>query len=448
MKYPKVVIVGKPNVGKSTLFNRLCGRKIAIVTDIAGTTRDRKEYLVDFDDLNFLLIDTAGWENEHKKHQMKPLMMSQTQEGIKDADIIIFMVEAKNPLASNDLEFAGLVRKSNKKVILVVNKSESKVALSANDFMPLGFGEAVYIAAEHSLGLDSLYNALSAELKNFLSVKDGREHEKLLLAIVGRPNAGKSTIFNQLLGFQRSITSEEAGTTRDAISYDINFNDTPISLIDTAGLRKKNKVHEEVEKLSNAQTITTIRRANVVALIVDAAQGFEQQDLAIAQMVINEGKGLFLVFNKHDLIKDKKKLKDDIEYLFAHSLTAIMNIPILHTNALAGVSVERIISTAFEVKQSWEKTLTTSVLNKWLEASINNHQPSFTNDGRRIKLKYITQIKSRPPTFKVFVNFPASVSKHYERYLNHDLQKHFNFVGTPIRIIFSKTKNPYEANAQ
>ncbi|WHQ46419.1 MAG: ribosome biogenesis GTPase Der [Candidatus Midichloria sp.] len=445
MKYPKVVIVGKPNVGKSTLFNRLCGRKIAIVTGVAGTTRNRKEYLASFDDLNFLLIDTVGWENEHKKHQMKSLMITQTQESIKEADIIIFMVEAKNHLSSDDLEFVELIRKSNKKIILVVNKSESKITILTNDLMPFGFGEPIYIAAEHSLGLDTLYSALSSELKNSPYIKDEAENEKLLLAIVGRPNAGKSTIFNQLLGFQRSITSAEAGTTRDAITYDLSFNDTKLSLIDTAGLRKKNKVHEEIEKLSNAQTITAIRRANVVALVIDATQGVEQQDLAIAQMVINEGKGLFLVLNKHDLVKDKKKLEDDIDHLFSHSLTAVLSVPTLYTNALTGVSVEKMISTALEVKKSWEKILTTSMLNKWLESSINNHQPSFTNDGQRIKLKYITQIKSRPLTFKVFVNFPSSISKHYKRYLNHDLQKHFNFIGTPIRIIFSKTKNPYEA---
>jgi len=444
MKYPKIVIVGKANVGKSTLFNRLCRRKIAVVTDISGTTRDRKDFLVELGDLKFTLIDTAGWESEHKQNQMKCLMIEQTNEGIKEADIILFTVDARSYLSKEDLEFANIVRKSGKKVILLVNKSESKIVLSNNELMPLGFGEPIYVAAEHALGLDFLYEALSIELKNFSFIEEENiENKKFSLAIVGRPNAGKSTIFNQLLGFQRSIVSQEAGTTRDSISSDIELNGTIVSLIDTAGLRKKNKVYEEIELLSNGQTITSIRRANVVALIIDATQGLEQQDLAIARMTINEGRGLFLVFNKHDLIENKNELYEEIVHVFNHSLNDIMNIPVLHTNALNCIDIEKIISTALDVKNSWEKVISTSKLNKWLEETINHHQPSFASNGRRIKLKYITQVKSRPPTFKLFVNLPLAISKHYERYLNHSLQKYFNFSGTPVRISFAATKNPY-----
>lgn len=239
MKFPKVVILGKPNVGKSTLFNKLCGKKLAIITDAAGTTRDRKEYLVNFYNLNFVLIDTAGWENECS--QLKSAMMTQTHQGIQEADLLIFMIDAKNYLSSDDLRFAELIRKSNKKVLLVANKSESKIALTANELAPLGFGEPLYISAEHSLCLVSLLQEIKIKLKDFETTEANLESnkEKLLLAIVGRPNAGKSTIFNQLIGFKRNITAAEAGTTRDAISYDIDFNNHKISLIDTAGMRKK-----------------------------------------------------------------------------------------------------------------------------------------------------------------------------------------------------------------
>ena len=444
MKYPKVVILGKPNVGKSTLFNKLCGRKLAIVTDIAGTTRDRKEYLVNFDNFNFILIDTAGWENE--RSPLKSSMMAQTLQGIQEADLLIFMVDAKNYLSTYDLEFAKLIRKSNKKALLVANKSESKLTLTTNELIHLGLGEPLYISAEHSLGFSSLLQEIEAKLKSFKNINQvypESEQDNLLLAIVGRPNAGKSTIFNQLIGFERNVTDAEAGTTRDAVTYNIHFNNHIISLIDTAGLRKKNKVHEKIEKLSTMQTITAIRRAHVVALVIDATQGVEQQDLAIARMTINEGKGLFLIFNKHDLIKDKKKLQTDIDYLFEHLLTDIVNVPVLHINALAGININTIMSIALKIKQNWQTNIITSKLNQWLKQSVNNYPPSFSNDKRAIKLKYITQVKTKPPTFKVFVNTPNGLSKHYERYLNHNLQRGFNLFGIPIRMVFASTKNPY-----
>jgi GTPase len=447
MSPPRIAIVGKPNVGKSTLFNRLCRRKLAIVTDKPGATRDRKEYAVEFGDLFFILMDTAGWEHEHQISQLKSSMMEQTKKSATDADIILFVVDGKSGLTNDDLEFTNLIRKMGKKTILIVNKSESKTVLETNELMKLGLGEATFISAEHGLGLDYLYYILTDALEEYRVQNDlaiEQPKDRLLLAIIGRPNAGKSTIFNKILGFERSIISPESGTTRDAIAHDIIFESTTVSLIDTAGLRKKSKVVEGIEKMSAGQTITAIRRANVVALVIDATQGLEQQDLAIAHMTINEGKGLILIFNKCDLIEDKKVLHDHVDYVIEHSLTDVLNIPILYTNALTGRNISNIIASAIKVQKSWSENISTSRLNKWLIDVTSAHAPSFASDGRAIKFKYITQIRSRPPTFKVFVNVPKAVTKQYLRYLNHELQRSFNFTGVPVRIICSVTENPYD----
>ena len=448
----RIAIVGKPNVGKSTLFNRLCRRKLAIVTNIPGTTRDRKEYAVEFGDLNFILMDTAGWEHDHEENNLKSSMMEQTRRSTNDADIIIFIIDGKTHLTNDDLEFADVIRKLGKKVLLVVNKSESKTNVDLNEIAKLGFGEAIFIAAEHGLGLDYLYHGLNDILEDLKKdciasnndIEKDEVDDNLLLAIIGRPNAGKSTIFNQLLGFERSIISPESGTTRDAITHNIIFEDTVVSLIDTAGLRKKNKVIDGIEKISAGQTITAIRRAHVVALVVDATRGVEQQDLAIAYMTMNEGKGLILILNKCDLITDKKELHDHVDYTFEHSLTDVLNIPTLYTNALTGRNISQIIRTAIDVKKSWSQSISTSKLNKWLSDVTHAHAPSFANDGRAIKFKYITQVKTRPPTFKAFVNVSESVSRQYMRYLNHELQKSFSFKGVPVRIICATTDNPYD----
>ena len=448
MQFPRVVLVGKPNVGKSVLFNRLCKRRLAIVTDVPGTTRDRKEYLIESEDSRFVLVDTAGWENvKVDGGAMSEHMMVQTKTGVDTADLVLFIVEARHHLTADDLEFAHIVRKSNKKVLLVVNKSESKIIVSHNELMKLGFGDPVFISAEHNIGVFDLLTIVSENLQDVMvcdDVEQNDEEKKLSLAIVGRPNAGKSTIFNQILGFERNIVSSEPGTTRDSITYDIEYNGVEISLIDTAGLRKKNKVYEEIEHLSNSQTITAIRRANVVVIVIDATKGFEQQDLKIASTVINEGKGLVLAFNKCDLIKDKKQLYNDIQHIFEHTLTNIVDIPVIYTNAINGTGLKHMIETALDVMKHLSSRASTSLLNKWLKKTTQAHQPSFMNTGRRIKIKYITQIKSKPPTFKVFSN-TKDFDAHYKRYLSGSLQKELGLVGTPIRLQFTTSDNPYSS---
>lgn len=455
MHYPKIAIVGKPNVGKSTLFNRICRRRLAIVTDQAGTTRDCKEYDVDFYGVEFTLIDTAGWEynaNKNNEDSIHSAMILQTEKGINEADLVMFIIDGRSNLTFDDLQFADLVRKSSKRVLLVMNKSESKIALGMNDYMPLGFGEPICIAAEHGLGFDLLRDALAEHIEilkkdkiietNTITEKVSPS-ENLGLVLVGRPNAGKSTIFNQLVGFNKNIVSEKSGTTRDAITHNFSIDNINISLIDTAGLRKKSRIDNKIESISAGQSITAIRRANVVALVIDSSNGLESQDLAITNIVINEGKGLFLIFNKHDLIKDKKELQDKIQYIFEHSLTSIINIPVIHTNALKGIDTRKIIETATKIKESWESNISTARLNEWLQEATDKHPPSFGKDGRRIKFKYITQIKSKPPTFKIFCNLPSEINSHYINYLSHSLQQRFSLSGTPVRISFAKTDNPY-----
>lgn len=442
MSLLKFAIIGKTNVGKSTLFNRLCGRKLAITSPIAGVTRDRKEYPASLHDLNFLIIDTAGWENESKT-EIKSLMMEQTQAGIEDAQIILFTVDARACLSADDLDIAHLIRKHNKPTILIANKSESKITITSNELYSLGFGEPVFISAEHNLGFDALYGAIK-ELSesDLLKTEEVGTAVDLFLAIAGRPNVGKSTIFNKLLGWDRNIVCDEAGTTRDAISYDIQFQGNNISLIDTAGMRKKSKVHEEVEGLSLAQTITAIRRSNVVALIMDVTQALEHQDLSIAQIAINEGKGLLLVFNKCDLSDELKIVQDDIRHFLEHTFKSISNIPVIYTTATEGRNVSRILSTALEIRAALMTKLTTGVLNQWLKNVTAKHTPPLTSSGRRLKLKYMTQTGIKPPTFRIFTNI-SDVPGHYERYLENALRADFQLIGIPIRIQFKTTDNPY-----
>lgn len=449
----KIAIVGRPNVGKSTLFNRLARRKIAIVSDVAGTTRDLKEYDVELHGVKFAMIDTAGFEKKRNSHEdMTTLMIGKMLSGVEDADILLFIVDARSELTTEDIELAHIIRKTAKSVILIANKSESKVTLSMNDIVKLGLGEPLYVSAAHGLGLESLADRLRALISSIDGVVqkgeevpiDAAATSKMILSIVGRPNAGKSTLFNKIIGFERNIISEESGTTRDAIEYEISYQDQKISLIDTAGLRKKSKIDHEIEEMSAGQTITAIRRANVIVLVVDSRYGVEQQDLAIARMILNEGKGLVLVFNKNDLVLDRSEMKEDIAHLFEHILTDVGDIPVVHTDALRNIRVKDILAKALVVYQSWSRHLSTGQLNKWLLEAVTKHQPSFSNDGRRIKMKYVTQIKNRPPTFQVFVNLPDAISLSYKKYLSRHLQNYFHYIGTIVRFVFSATKNPYD----
>lgn len=503
----KVAIVGKPNVGKSTFFNRLCSKKLSIVSPIPGITRDRKESNANIVDIKFTATDTAGWEREQKL-ELKALMVQQTKIAIQEANLVMFVIDARQNINSDDIDFAKLIQKSSKQVLLIVNKCESKIVIDTNDIYALGFGEPVFISAEHGLGFDALYYALQniiadhsinqplpdkqadvelaksdkhiltghAKISDPISANgitenatnnnynisdqtlDIPQHKQesllpqelrdtdrsnILLAIVGRPNVGKSTIFNQILGFTRVITSAQAGTTRDSITYDISVDNNMVSLIDTAGMRKKSKVHDNIESLSLGQTITAIRRAHIVALIVDATQAFENQDLSIAQLAIHEGKGVVIVVNKEDLVVNRKQLHDNINHITQKYFSEISNMPIVYTSAIHNHNIKSILKEVIALSKKWEQNFTTRKLNKWLKAALNYHLPPIAQNNRRIKLKYITQTASKPPTFSLFTNLPEEVPNHYTKYLINSLRNYLALSGIPIRLNFKKTLNPY-----
>ncbi len=467
----KVAIVGKPNVGKSTLFNKLCRRNLAIVNDRPGVTRDRKIHEATLGDLEFLLVDTAGWEFVDRDTMVKDLMRQQTTAAVADADVILFVVDAREGINPHDIEFAAEIRKhAASKTILVANKSESSKRIDAGDLFSLGLGEPVFVSSAHGLGLDQLYvslsNFISADIpdndwyyKKKRSKSKSREKENaptksdalttkndpmadINLAIVGRPNVGKSTLFNKIIGYDRVIVADAPGTTRDAITETIGVGDRNIVLIDTAGIRKRCKVEDIVESNSLGQSITAIRRANVIVLMMDARNPLEKQDLAIAKIAVNEGKGLIVAINKCDLIEDIKLLQEQVTYTLQHVLNDLAQVFVVYLTAITGRNVDRLLRAAELVHSHWQTKISTSDLNRWLRGATSSYIPPTTTHGRRIKIKYITQKASRPPTF--YLNANAELPGHYERYLKKSLSQCFQLRGTPIRFVVKKSDNPYD----
>jgi GTP-binding protein len=436
----KVAIVGKPNVGKSTLFNKLCGKRIAIVDDMPGVTRDRKEFNARLGDLEFKLCDTAGWERT--KSSLQQEMAKQGKLAIDDADLILFMLDAKNGITYEDLDFAKELRRCDKPILVLANKSEGEKSANESDIYALGIGEPVYISAAHKLGFEDLYQWLSQNKPQNSTVEDEQQAD-IKICLAGRPNVGKSTLFNKLLGFERTVVSDVAGTTRDTITHYLDYQDKQIELIDTAGLRKRAKIKERVEDFSSGESITAIRRANVVVLVVDASQPLEKQDLSIASIAINEGKAVVLVINKCDLIKDKKYLREEIEYLIANNLFDLHGLPMIFTTAIHGRGIDSIMSEVISTHARWNRKLSTGELNKWLKEAIENHIPPLAQNGRRIRLKYITQTKQKPPTFTVFANIPEDLPDSYRRYLVNDMRNSLQLEGLPLRVNFKKNENPY-----
>jgi GTP-binding protein len=436
----KVAIVGKPNVGKSTLFNKLCGKRIAIVDDMPGVTRDRKEFNARLGDLEFKLCDTAGWERT--KSSLQQEMAKQGKLAIDDADLILFMLDAKNGITYEDLDFAKELRRCDKPILVLANKSEGEKSANESDIYALGIGEPVYISAAHKLGFEDLYQWISQNKPQNSTVEDEQQAD-IKICLAGRPNVGKSTLFNKLLGFERTVVSDVAGTTRDTITHYLDYQDKQIELIDTAGLRKRAKIKERVEDFSSGESITAIRRANVVVLVVDASQPLEKQDLSIASIAINEGKAVVLVINKCDLIKDKKYLREEIEYLIANNLFDLHGLPMIFTTAIHGRGIDSIMSEVISTHARWNRKLSTGELNKWLKEAIENHIPPLAQNGRRIRLKYITQTKQKPPTFTVFANIPEDLPDSYRRYLVNDMRNSLQLDGLPLRVNFKKNENPY-----
>jgi GTP-binding protein len=442
----KVAIVGKPNVGKSTLFNKLCGRRLAITHDRPGVTRDSKTNTARLGKLEFELVDTAGLDKTNDDLTKK--MFASCISSASEASIILFMLDGRNGVNDDDKMFADVIRKLNKDVILVVNKAENPKAIEHNQIYKLGFKDVVFISAEHNLGFIDLEESLKvyspkSEPKNEDEVSSDIARS-IKFAIIGRPNVGKSTLFNKLLGFERSIVSEFSGTTRDAISHTVDYIGHSIELIDTAGLRRKTAITDSVEQLSTVESINAIRRSHVVALVIDATCPFEKQDLSILRVAINEGRGVMLIVNKFDLITDRKAYKLDIEEFIAQKLFELKGLPIMYMSALKDNKFGKIWQAIIEIMEVFNKKIATGPLNRCLDRVIEQHIPPLASNGRRIRLKYITQTASRPPTFTIFGNMVSQLPESYIRYLYNSLREAFGLFGVPIRIRCKSGDNPYQ----
>jgi GTP-binding protein len=441
-----VAIVGRPNVGKSTLFNRLVGKRIALVDDQPGVTRDRREGKGRLGDLDFTIVDTAGLEDA-ARGSLSGRMQLQTEAALGQADTVFFLVDARSGMVPADRAFADLVRRSGKPVILIANKSEGRAGQAgAMEAYSLGLGEPVAISAEHGEGLSDLYDALRAALPEQTAVasEDADDLDAadrpIRVAVVGRPNAGKSTLVNRLLGEDRMLTGPEAGITRDSIAVDLHWRGRQFRLFDTAGLRRKSKIEEKLEKLSVSDALSAIRFADVVILLVDAERPFEDQDLRIAALVEREGRALVIGVSKSDLVPRKPlaKLQEEAD----HWLPQVKGLPVVPVSALTGDGVDRLMQAVVDIHALWNKRLSTAGLNRWLEQALTEHPPPAVS-GRRIKLNYITQPKARPPSFVLFCTRADAVPEAYQRYLVNGLRETFDLPGTPIRLTLREKDNPY-----
>ncbi|HZP76781.1 MAG TPA: ribosome biogenesis GTPase Der [Pseudolabrys sp.] len=441
-----VAIIGRPNVGKSTLFNRLVGRRVALVDDRPGVTRDRREGEARLGDLEFTVVDTAGLE-QGAPESLPGRMRAQTETAIADADAIFFMIDARAGPTPVDRAFADLVRKSGKPAIVVANKSEGRAGESGRlEAYALGLGEPIAISAEHAEGMSDLYDALRAAMPERTEpAEDEPEADvphPIRVAVVGRPNAGKSTLINRLIGEERLLTGPEAGITRDAIAVDLAWQGRAFRLYDTAGLRRRSKIDEKLEKLSVADALNAVRFAEVVIVLLDSERAFEEQDQRIADLVEREGRALVLAVNKWDLAEKKPgaigKLREQAEY----ALTQVKGVPLVAVSGLTGEGLDRLMQAVLQAYDVWNKRVATNALNRWLEHATSAHPPPAVS-GRRIRLNYITQPKTRPPSFVLFCTRADAVPDAYKRYLVNDLRESFDLPGTPIRLTLREKENPY-----
>ena len=442
----KVAIIGRPNVGKSTLFNRLAGRKLAIVHDKPGVTRDRKETEAKLQDLDLLIIDTAGYEYSNEDN-LERRMWEQTKKAIDIADVCLFLYDARDGLQPYDEHFADILRKSHKPVVLLANKCEGKFQEDSRfEAYKLGLGEPIPFSAEHALGMLDLYDALKKHYKEEEQTEDDDEEyskeKPIQLAIVGRPNVGKSTLVNALLQDDRMLTGPEAGVTRDSISLDWEWKGRKIKLVDTAGLRRHSRVSDSLEKMSAASSKHAAFMAQVVVLVLDADAVLDKQDLTIASKVLDEGRALIIAVNKWD-IANRKEAIDKLNYKLKTSLTQAEGIPTVTISALKNEGLDKLMSAVLKVYERWNLRVPTAPLNKWFADMIEAYPPPLGKNKRRIKLRYITQIKSRPPSFVIFSSNPEGLPDSYLRYLTNNLRDTFNMGGIPLRISVRKTDNPY-----
>ncbi|OLL54073.1 ribosome biogenesis GTPase Der [Bartonella henselae] len=469
-----IAIVGRPNVGKSTLFNRLVGQKLALVDDKPGVTRDRRVHAATLQDLRFDVIDTAGLEKTGD-HTLEGRMRAHTKAAIDEADLILFVFDAKSGITPSDLNFASLVRKSGKPIVLVANKSESKAAIGGEyEAWSLGLGEPCSISAEHGLGLSDLRDAImkasggerifasknqeehialqSASLDDYIDnlEEKGDVYDKskpLRIAVAGRPNTGKSTLINRMLGQDRLLTGPEAGLTRDSISVDWEWRGCHIKLFDTAGLRRKSKIQEKLEKLSVADTLRAIRFAEVVVIVFDATTPFEKQDLQIADLVIREGRVPLIAFNKWDLIENSQATLVDLHEKCIRLLPQVRGLRAVPLSGQYGQGIDKLMENVMMMHRVWNRRISTGKLNRWLETIVAHHPPPAVL-GRRLKVKYVTQVKTRPPGFVFSCSRPKLMPQSYLRYLSNELRNTFDMPGIPIRISLRASDNPFATRSK
>ncbi|MCB1516879.1 MAG: ribosome biogenesis GTPase Der [Hyphomicrobiaceae bacterium] len=464
----RVAIVGRPNVGKSTLFNRLVGQRLALVDDRPGVTRDRREGEGRIGALTFTVVDTAGFEDA-TDNSLEARMRRQTEAAIREADLILFMIDARSGVTPLDEQFGQLLRRADKPVHLVANKAEGRAAdAGLLEAYSLGLGEPVPLSAEHGLGLSDLHDIILDMVEARQAEEETQEEDFTLsmpetevdidpddesvarwdptralnLAIVGRPNVGKSTLINTLVGEDRLLTGPEAGITRDSIMVPWHWHDREIRLVDTAGMRRRAKVQEKLEKLAVSDSLRSIQYAEIVVLMIDATQPFEKQDLQLADLVEREGRGLVIAINKWDLVKDKNAVLADLREACERLLPQLRGVPLVTLSGLRGTNIPKLMQAVLDIERRWNTRISTARLNRWLSAMTEGHPPPAVA-GRRLKIRYATQVKSRPPTFVIFCSRPDALPKSYLRYLTNGLRDTFDMPGTPIRIWVRAGDNPY-----
>lgn len=477
MPVPLIAIIGRPNVGKSTLFNRLVGKRLALVDDQPGVTRDRRYGDGSLSDLRFRLIDTAGME-EAAEGSLATRMFAQTQAAIDEADLLLFVVDVRAGATPIDAHFAQLVRRSNKPVILVGNKAESSRANASSDIYGMGFPNVVLLSAEHGEGLGELYEALAVFCTQDAGFKEEEPKRKRVkptnkkrqspsvverdvaedpesaepspdkaihLVVLGRPNAGKSTLVNAMIGEERLLVGPEAGITRDTIAIPFNYHGTKFLLHDTAGMRKRAKIEAKLEKLAVNDSIRAMTFAEIVIILLDATAPLENQDAALASLVEREGRACIIGLNKWDLVPDaqRKPLLEEVDYMLGKQLSQLAGITVVPVSALKKSGLDALVNACLTAHEVWNRRVATAELNRWLETTMTHHSPPLVR-GRRLKIKYITQVKSRPPTFHLFCNMAEEFPESYLRYLTSNLRSSFGMEGTPIRLILKESDNPFD----